>query len=258
MNTPVQPKKTFAAIINIRIAFSNETPESGDIKIQKLSVLLNIVAPAITRNGGKLTRVTEQGITAIFENGAERALQGALDVLGDASREMGADQFSSLSVGIHTGTVFLAELEYGDFSALVTVSEGVRVAWKLCGWAARYDARIIMTKTALDSVRAFDTRFSCRKLGVIYKQSTGQEETIYDVFDSDNTNLKYRKRRSKLVFETGVNLFLSGEYLQSRNLFIELLKYDRSDKTAKEYIFKCDKALSRSADTATDRYLEIW
>lgn len=258
MNTPVQPKKTFAAIINIRIAFSNKTRESGDVKIQKLSTLLNIVAPAIARNGGKLTRVNEEGITAIFESGAENALQGALDVFDDASRAMGTEQLSALSVGIHSGTVFLSRLEYQDFSALVAVSEGVRVAWKLCESAANYDARILMTKTALDSVRSFDTRFNCRKLGVIYRQSIEKEETIYDMFDSDPTNLKYRKRRSKLAFETGVNMFLNGQYLQSRNLFIELLKYDRNDKTAKKYVFMCDKALSDREGAAADQYLEIW
>ena len=258
MYTPVQPKKIYAAIINIRIAFADNTPESGDIKIEKLSALLSTVAPAITRNGGILTRVTEEGITAVFESGAENALQGALDVFGDASRAMGTEQLSALSIGIHMGPVFLAELGYGNFSALVAVSEGVHVAWRLCESAARYDARILMTQTALDGIRSYDTRFSCRKLGLIYRQSYDTEEMIYDMFDSDPTNLKYRKRRSKLVFETGVNLYLNGEYLQSRNSFIELLKYDRNDKTAKEYIYMCDKALSGSADSATDQYLEIW
>ena len=115
-----------------------------------------------------------------------------------------------------------------------------------------------MTNTALSCIRAYDVRFNCRKLGVIYSKHSDREDVVYDMFDSDPTNLKYRKKRSRLVFENGVNYYLSGEYLQARNCFIELLKYDRSDKTVKEYVFMCDNALSGQTEPLMNKYLEIW
>lgn len=258
MNTSAQPKKTSAAIMNIRIRFSGNSEQSTEAKIEKLSNVFNLAAPAIVRNGGTLTCVAEEGIVAIFENSAESALRGALDVFQDFSAVAAPEQISALSVGIHTGTVYLARMSYQNFSVPVAISEGLYVARKLSTAAEKYDAKIMMTQTAHDRVRSCDTRYNCRKLGVVYLNHYGREETVYDLFDSDPTNLKYRKKRSKLVFETGVNLFLKGEYHQSRNYFIELLKYDRNDRTAKEYIFMCDRALSGETGEPADRCLEIW
>ena len=257
MNTPVQSQKTNAAIMNIRVAFNDILPGKADEKIERLSQVLSLVAPVILRNEGKLTRVAEEGIVAIFKS-AESSLTGALDAFHDVSSRLSPDELKLISIGIHAGTVFLAEVGYGDFSVPVAVSDGLRVAWRLSEAAARYDSRIMMTKTALNYVRSFDTRYNCRKLGVFYLSNRDTEEEVYDMFDADPTNLKYRKKRSRIIFETGVDLFLKGEYLQSRNYFIELLKYDRNDKTSKEYVFMCDKLLSGQPVTPQDRCLEVW
>lgn len=258
MNTPAQPEKTRAAIMNIRIAFSENTPEHGGNKIEILSQVFNMAAPVVIRNRGKLTRVAEDGIEAVFGNSTERALACALDMFNGIPTAGGSGQQPEISVGIHTGTVFFSNLSYGEFSVPVAISDVAYVAHKLSEAASRYNARILMSQTAVSRVRSFETRFNSRKLGKIYLQRSDSEDMIYDVFDSDPTNLKYRKRRSRLVFETGVTLFLNGEYHQSRNYFIELLKYDRNDKTAKDYVLLCDKAISGKPLEKREKYLEIW
>ena len=258
MNAPAQTEKTRAAIMNIRIAFFENTPGHGDKKIEALSQVFNLAAPVVIRNGGRLTRAAEEGIEAVFGKSAENALVCALDLFNDISTAEGFGQHPEISVGIHTGTVFFSKLSYGEFSAPVAISEGVYVAHKLSEAASRYDARILMSQTALSDVRSFETRFNSRKLGKIYLRRRDSEDMIYDIFDSDPTNLKYRKRRSKLVFETGVSRFLNGDYLQARTYFIELLKYDRNDKTAKDYILLCDKAISGKPLENREKYLEIW
>ena len=138
------------------------------------------------------------------------------------------------------------------------MSEGIRLSRYLSDIAVRYESKILITKTASGSVRSFENRFSSRKLGIVHSKATGEDELIYDIFDSDPTDLKYRKKRSRLVFETGVSLFLQEKYLQSRSYFIELLKFDRNDSTAKKYIFMCDNALSKKGAHVNNKYLEIW
>ena len=258
MNAPAQTEKTRAAIMNIRIAFSESTPEHGDKKIEALGQVFNTAAPVVVRNGGRLTRAAEEGIEAVFERSAENALACALDLFSDITMSSDPGQRPEISVGIHTATVFFSKMSFGEFSAPVAISDGVYIARKLSEAASRYDARILISRTALSDMRSFETRFNSRKLGKIYLQRSDSEDMIYDIFDSDPTNLKYRKRRSRLVFETGVSLFMNGEYLQSRNYFIELLKYDRNDKTAKDYVLLCDKAISGKPLEKREKYLEIW
>lgn len=250
--------KSLAAIMNIRYDFARAGSSTGEIKIEAIRRIFKIVAPVVSRIGGKLTRIMEEGISAVFENSTEDALHAADEIFLAASASLSAEDISRLSIGIHYGEVYMGSVKYRDFVAPIVISEGVYTAWHLCDAASRYDARVLISDKAVERVRSFENRFSSRKLGKVYLPSRKTELMLYDLFDSDQTDHKYSKKRGKLVFETGVDLFIEGKYLQSRNYFIELLRFDRNDKAAKKYIFMCDKAISGQQLSAGDKYLEIW
>ncbi len=244
--------------MNIRYDFARAGSSTGEIKIEAIRRIFKIVAPVVSRIGGKLTRIMEEGISAVFENSTEDALHAADEIFLAASASLSAEDISRLSIGIHYGEVYMGSVKYRDFVAPIVISEGVYTAWHLCDAASRYDARVLISDKAVERVRSFENRFSSRKLGKVYLPSRKTELMLYDLFDSDQTDHKYSKKRGKLVFETGVDLFIEGKYLQSRNYFIELLRFDRNDKAAKKYIFMCDKAISGQQLSAGDKYLEIW
>ena len=255
MNDTAQTERINAAIMNIRMELIRYD-RNGEKKIELLDRLLRICAPVIVRSGGRLTRVGEEGTAAVFEKRAEDALHCAFEIFLRAADAFDDREQAGLTMGIHSGTVFLSSVRYQEFSAPLAVSEGLRTARMLSQTAAKYNARILATGTALGSIHSFENRFSTRKLGLFLHEP--REELIFDVFDSDPTDVKYAKRRSRIAFETGVDLFLQGKYLQARSYFIELLKLDRNDVTAKRYVFMCDKALSGGAENRELKYLEIW
>ncbi len=258
MDDPKQPTMTYAAIMNIRIDYSEINLNKVDKKIEALTRVLALAAPKIAEMGGMMTKASEEGVEAVFENDAERPLKASFAFFSSAGECLDPEELSRLYVGIHWGEVYLAKLSYGSFTTPFAISEDVVVARRLSASACNYDSRIMMSGSAVQRIHSFENRFNCRRLGLIRNGRTGRDESIYDVFDSDPTNLKYGKRRSRLVFETGVRLFLKGEYLQARAYFIEILKYTRNDKTAKKYIFMCDKALAETDTGASHKYLEVW
>ena len=258
MNDPGKPVMTYAAIMNIRIEYSDENLKRGDKKIEALTQVLALAAPGISGNGGMITSVSESGIDAVFENGADKALSTAFEFFTASDGNLSSQERSRLFIGIHWGTVYLAKLSCGSFTTPVAISEDVLVARMLSASAKSYDSRIMISGAATQRIHSFENRFNCRRLGLILNGRTGKELNIYDLFDSDPTDLKYGKRRGRLVFETGVKLFLQGEYLQARAYFIEILKYNRNDKTARKYIFMCDKALSDEKPADGCKYLEVW
>ena len=258
MNDPGKPVMTYAAIMNIRIEYSDENLKRGDKKIEALTQVLALAAPGISGNGGMITSVSESGIDAVFENGADKALSAAFEFFTASDGNLSSQERSRLFIGIHWGTVYLAKLSCGSFTTPVAISEDVLVARMLSASAKSYDSRIMISGAATQRIHSFENRFNCRRLGLILNGRTGKELNIYDLFDSDPTDLKYGKRRGRLVFETGVKLFLQGEYLQARAYFIEILKYNRNDKTARKYIFMCDKALSDEKPADGCKYLEVW
>ena len=242
--------------MNIRILLPESKDPDCENKIASIHKALSFAAPAIIEHHGRLTGVTEAGIEAVFENG-DNVLEGAFAVIRTAS-QVQKDDTSSLSVGIHFGPVFITKVSYGDFSTTLAISGGMREAHRLSRCASRYGAAILITETAAKNIRAFRTRFAARRLGAVLNAENGNREIVYDVFDSDPTEIKYRKRRSRLVFENGVEMFLEGNYSKARSYFIELLKYDRNDIAAKKYVFLCDKALSEKQVVNEVKYLEIW
>ncbi len=243
-----------AAIMNIRTELPAEL--NGEKKLELLLRLVQFSSPVIIKSGGRLTRVGEEGITVIFEKNAEEALQCAFDIYLRAADALSENEQAGLSMGIHTGRVWLSAVKCLDYSAPLAISKEVGTARLLSETARKYQARILMTGTSLSGVRSFENRFSTRKIGRFMFGSG--DELIYDVFDSDPTDRKYAKKRSRIAFETGVELFMQEKYLQARSYFIELLKLDRNDATAKRYVFMCDRALSGAADARELKYLEIW
>lgn len=258
INSVTAPSMINAAIMNIRMFFPEAYRNKGGSKIDALRRVFAVAAPVISEEGGILTGVTEEGISAVFENGGENVVQAALKVFGSAAGSLTKDEITRLRMGICAGAVYLAKINYGKYSTPVAVSDGMKISRRLSESALQYDCSILVTDAAVARIRSFENRFNNRRLGMIVNKDTKKESILYDVFDSDPTDLKYRKRRSKLAFETGVSLFLRGEYLQARAYFIEILKYDRNDKTAKRYILKCDRVLSGESDKAQEKYLEIW
>ena len=258
MNVSEQPVRTRGAIMNIRAASESYAFNGVNYKIEALNSLFQLCAPHIIENGGRITRISEEGIASVFEAGTESAIRAAFGFFGDASVSPGEDMSSTYSIGIHSADVYTLNMKYDALSIPVSMSDGIGLARHLSETAAEYEARILITHTASEQVRSFENRFSSRKLGIIHNSLTGEDEVIYDLFDSDSTNRKYSKRRSKLVFETGVQAFLLGRYLQSRGCFIQLLKYDRNDRTAKKYVFMCDRALSGENNNEENKYIDIW
>lgn len=258
MNTPVHTKKTTAAMVNIHINAAEYYQPQSEEKIDAITKALVLAAPAIIENNGTLTRVSDEGIGAVFEHSCEDALLCAFDVFRSAAvSDRQTEQFR-IAIGIHYGGVCVTKVRYNDFSTNLAVSDGIRIVRTLSESAVKYDARILITDTAAQRIRSFRSRFSSRKLGVIRTMENGAEEVIFDVFDSDATELKYRKRRSRIIFESGVDMYLDGKYAQARKYFIELLKHDRNDCTAKKYIYMCDNALARHDPHTDSKYLEVW
>ena len=66
-------------------------------------------------------------------------------------------------------------------------------------------------------------------------------EKIYDVFDGDDNDMRNRKRQTRMVFESGIQLYTEQKFEEARQHFIEVLKSDRYDLAAKEYVYRCEE-----------------
>lgn len=206
--------------------------------------LLAIIGPATEEYRGKLSGISDSGITAVFSESCEDALMNSVTICQRiAGNTNEFFDFSDFTVGLSYGAVYTDQVGYGSFRVPLTISECTRTANKLQTIAKRFSAHILVTETAAAQIPDFFQKFNSRCLGSILKDE-GDSQLIYDVFDGDPIEIKNSKRRSKLFFETGVKLFGEKKYDIARSYFIELIKTDRGDLAAKEFLYACDRNMN--------------
>ena len=211
----------------------------------------------VEKHGGKLLCVTKTGISAMFGNDFDAALQCAITISQDSELEERKSLFQGLGIGIDYGMIYVGAVDYNGFHMPLIMSDIMDTAVFLSNTAQKYNSRILATSNASALLNDFQTRYNSRRLGKLYNTLADSSLDIFDVYDGDIADTKYSKMRSRLFFENGVDLFLKGSYLEARSYFIELLKYDRNDAAAKQYVFKCDSCLSGTADENEKKYLEL-
>ncbi len=246
------------AVMNIFIFFDDLSKSRNGKQLMKaLTSTLKVVVPLIEENAGRVIKVSGSGISAVFERSAEDALVCGISICQRVDAGMNGSDEIRVSVGITYGRISICDVVCGSFSTIVAVSEAMELTVLLSVACKKADASMLVTESLANHVSGFQNRFASRKIGLIYYKAEKKPYTLYDVFDSDTAEKKYSKRRSRLLFEKGVEHFLEGRAMQARSCFIELLKYDRSDVVAKKYILMCDKVLSGEGEDPEDKYLSL-
>ena len=205
--------------------------------------------PIIYENRGIVERFSEGGLTAFFRENQERAMETATAVcekMSELSRQ--EPEYQAVTVGMTYGSVMIGAVGHEKRMSLLVLSEMQQFARFLQSIGGKYGAKIISTGELLEAIPDCGKKFHYRLLGYVYMRTTGTVEKIYDVFDGDVVEVRNKKRKTKMVFEKGVNLFMRGQISEARLHFVEVMKMDRDDRGAKEYLLRCDRRLNGEAD----------
>ena len=232
-----------AAVINMNAAPLSElvTKIDGEGLFAYVNDMLSYIGPAAAEHGGCLTGISDTGVSAVFAESCEDALMSSVTICQRiAGNPNDYFNFTDFAVGISYGAVYTDRVGYGDWQIPLTISECTRMAYLLRSLAVKYRAHILITERAAAEIPDFFSKFSTRCLGHFPAREIGDDQIIYDVFDGDPIDVKNSKRRSKLFFETGVRLLEEKNWESARSYFIELIKNDRGDRAAKEFLYLCD------------------
>lgn len=204
--------------------------------------VLSKLVPIVENSGGVIDKFVDAGLTAVYTGGFANALQAAVtlcEIVDQMADE--AHEYKDFSVGLTYGTLMIGMMGYESRMSAVVISESINSASFLQKTAGKYYAKILITSEYADYVKDFKEKYNYRLLGYFYNQTTKKIEKIYDVYDGDRSNIKYMKKKSRMIFETGVEKFVNGDYEQARIHFVEVLRTNRFDLAAREYLLLCDK-----------------
>ena len=211
---------------------------------------LNGAVPRVTESGGVVEGFQKCGLVAVYWENCEQAVVTAISVCEFAA-ELSArfPQYRNITVGIHYENVFIGVVGNKERLSLLALSGE---ASGFSGWlhrmAKRYYSHILVTESYLARIDDYKKKFNLRLLGYVYMKNTNSMEKIYDVFDGDGKEMRNRKRQTRMVFEKGIKLFTEQKFEDARQHFIEVLKSDRDDLAAKEYVYRCEEYIKEKPE----------
>ncbi len=221
--------------------------------------ILSLAVPCILYQEGEIDKFVRAGFLAFFLNSPERALKAAVSVC-EALNEAGIEE--EYTIGLSYGDVKVGVAGHERRFGIMTVSDTTGLADFLQELAPKYRTRILISGSLKEQIADFEKNYNGRYLGSIYRKATGETEDLYDVYDGDEAADKNGKRKTRLLFETGVDLFQKKKYYDARLHFIEVLKANRMDGAAKEYLHLCDQYLQDASGEEMQEnsfsYLEIY
>lgn len=217
---------------------------------------LDRAVPEIYEKGGIIEYFYEAGIKILVLEEYKNALALAVslcELLNELKYERDEEFYGDFSIGMTFENIIAGIVGHEKRKSILTLSaEAPGLSEWLRTIAKKYYAKVIATASCLDRIP--DVLYmNIRFIGYIHIKSTGRLEKIYDVFEGDEHRVRNKKRRTKIAFEKGAEIFSQGNYREARQYFIEVLKYDHDDRAAREYVYLCEKA-----DTDKEVYIESY
>ena len=213
--------------------------------------------PPILSAGGVISDFHESGgFTALLPRAADEGLDAAILVCEKVRRIEEKNELDKrYSIGLCFGEVMIGVAGERQRLTALTLSLQTGLSSFLQKRAPFYYARILASETYMDQIKDAGRRYNYRLLGQIYIKSMEKIERVYDVFDADAPEVRNQKRKTRMVFEKGLELFLARNFSEARSYFIEVLKTDRMDLAAREYVLRCDQYAAGNGSNA-QLYLE--
>ncbi len=241
-NAPGQKELT-AVILNGNIVGFQELID--DMQMPEVYRFINqtlaFSIPAVYENNGFVESFRDAGVSALFTGDMEDGLQAAIMICEEVVKGADGNRYRNYAIGLCRGSVMAGVVGNGRKRCVLTLSAHMELSAFLQRTAPKYYTRILATAGYTEGVNGFDKKYNHRLLGYFYIRDMGCAEKVFDIFDGDETAVRNRKRKTKMLFEKGVGLFVRREFAQARGYFIEVLKADREDRAAREYVFLCDR-----------------
>lgn len=238
--------KKHMAVLFLRFDFSQllSGMEAQDI-FSNINSVYEHIMPVIDSYGGTGYNFLFNGLSAIFPESTESALQAAIRIreticaYNDVQRSRNK-RTAEVRIVISEGEVLLGfigddrRMEPTVVSTAINESEEIE---KILSDSGLY---IVCTESAFRSLPG--DKYRNRRIGS-FVTSEGTRE-LYDMFDSDPYSMIKLKEQFMMKFELGVNLFRKQDFVNARNVFMDIAKYAADDGVSRNYLYISEHNIS--------------
>ena len=197
----------------------------------------------ISDHNGIIDKFIGDGIMAIFPTDADDAVSCSLLMLKQL------DQFNKnrrkenqlpikIGIGLNTGLCMLGIVGGLNKMEATVISDAVNLSARLESLTKKYGVQILISENTyfnLKEVSQYSSRFIDR---VVVKGKT-QPQSIYEIYDNDDADLKKLKDQTKSLFEEALANYHYKKITKATELLVKCLEINPNDNPAKIYLERC-------------------
>ncbi|MCB1180061.1 MAG: adenylate/guanylate cyclase domain-containing protein, partial [Leptospiraceae bacterium] len=223
----------------------NMSPEENFNFINEYLRLMN---PIIRKYNGFIDKYIGDAIMALFPMSSDDAINASVEMISslkefNEKRIQNSEPPIKIGIGIHTGSLMLGTVGDSERMEGTVISDAVNLASRLEGLTKIYGAQIVASEKTLYSLSDPD-HFKYRFLGKVEVKGKKDPAPIFEIFESDDEEIKEKKLSSKIHFELAINAFFKGEKERALKIFEDIFNSNKYDIAAFHYMQKCKEVKS--------------
>jgi hemerythrin len=204
---------------------------------------LSQMEPVISRYHGIIDKYIGDAIMALFEKGADDALNGAIAMLErlnlyNAGRKRAGYRPIHIGIGLNTGRVMIGTVGGINRMDSTVIGDAVNLAARLEETTKTYNTPLIISQNTLYDLTD-PGKYLIRFLDRIRVKGKSQPLSVYEVFNNDPEDLRLSKDESRAIFEQAVSYYHLKDITRSIPLFQDCIKICPSDLSAQIYLERC-------------------
>jgi hemerythrin len=251
----------FTDIRNFTRLSESMTPQQT---FNMINSYLSSMNPVISAHHGIIDKYMGDAIMALFPHSADDAVKSGLSMLArldeyNAGRSRAAYPPIRIGIGINTGRLMLGVIGGRNRMEGTVISHAVNLASRLQTLTKTFGTPLLISEHTLYSL-AEPHRYSVRHLGRVNVPGTAQSESIYEVFDHDEQELKEKKILSLSKFEEALAYYHIREVARARPMLEEIIKDNPDDIPARVYLQRCEDSLKTGIHIGEEESTEqpVW
>ncbi|MBP7282169.1 MAG: adenylate/guanylate cyclase domain-containing protein [Leptospiraceae bacterium] len=207
---------------------------------------LRVMNPIIRKYNGFIDKYIGDAIMALFPLKTEDAVLASIEMI------RGLQSFNiiratqdlppvKIGIGIHTGSLMLGTVGDSERMEGTVISDAVNLASRIEGLTKIYGASIVVSEKTMMNLPNYEN-YNYRFLGKVEVKGKKDPAPIFEIFESDEIDIRQKKKDSKMHFELAINAFFNGEKEEARKLFEEIFANNQNDMASFYYMQKCKEA----------------
>ncbi|MFA6971494.1 MAG: bacteriohemerythrin [Gallionella sp.] len=204
---------------------------------------LSVMNPVVSAHHGIIDKYMGDAIMALFPTAADDALTAALSMLSrldeyNAGRERATYAPIRIGIGINTGLLMLGVIGGGNRMEGTVLGHTVNLASRLQTLTKTYGTPLLISEHTLYSLSEPE-KFLVRHLGRVKVAYKTHPESIYEVFNHDEPQIRDKKARTLKKFEEALAYYHTRAVTRAQPILEEIVRDNPDDIPAKVYLQRC-------------------